>query len=222
MILIDRFSNDHYFEKRFWSTFLMSSVIVIDGHAHVQGRLAAAIAKQLLNGKRIVVVRAEGIVMNGDHRFNYHKYRRFLNKRTNTNPRDGPFHQRAPSEIFLRSVRGMIPYRTTRGANAFANLKVFEGIPPKYQSCPRLVIPSALRIVAIHHERPVTRIGKLSTTFGWKYGEVVKNIENQRKEKAAARWKSLKAEKTKKERAIANANKQLGEKAAKFLETYVE
>ena len=91
----------------------MSNVLVIDGHAHVEGRLAAAIAKQLLNGKRIVVVRAEDIVMNGDHRFNYHKYRRFLNKRTNTNPRRGPFHQRAPSEIFLKCVRGMLPYKTT-------------------------------------------------------------------------------------------------------------
>lgn len=200
----------------------MSSVIVIDGHGHVEGRLAAAIAKQLLNGKRIVVVRAEDIVMNGDHRFNYHKFRRFLNKTTNTNPRRGPFHERAPSANFLRAVRGMIPYKTTRGATAFSNLKVFEGIPPKYQNHPRVVIPTALRFVCLRHDRPTTTMGQLSTTFGWKYGGVVKNMEEQRKVAAAKLYESTKAMKAKKERAIANANKQLGEKAAKFLETYVE
>ena len=196
--------------------------IVIDGKGHVEGRLAGVVAKQLLNGKKIVVVRAEQIVTNGDHRFNYHKYRRFLHKTTNTNPRRGPFHQRAPAEMFLRAVRGMINYKTTRGEKAFANLKVFEGIPEKYEGVKKLVVPSALRIVTIREDRPVTTLGKLATTFGWKYGEVVKDLEEKRLAKHAEQHKAYKAEAAKKERAIAEVNKQLGAAAVKFLETYVE
>ena len=164
--------------------------IVIDGKGHVEGRLAGVVAKQLLNGKKIVVVRAEQIVTNGDHRFNYHKYRRFLHK-------------------------------TTRGEKAFANLKVFEGIPEKYEGVKKLVVPSALRIVTIREDRPVTTLGKLATTFGWKYGEVVKALEEKRLAKHAEH-KAYKAEAAKKERAIAEVNKQLGAAAVKFLETYVE
>ena len=196
--------------------------IVIDGKGHVEGRLAGVVAKQLLNGKKIVVVRAEQIVTNGDHRFNYHKYRRFLHKTTNTNPRRGPFHQRAPSEMFLRAVRGMINYKTTRGSNAFANLKVFEGVPEKYENEKKLVVPSALRIVTIREDRPVTTLGKLATTFGWKYGEVVKNQEAKRLEKIAENHKAAKEALAKKERAIAAVNKELGAAAVKFLETYIE
>ena len=101
------------------------SAIVIDGKGHVEGKLAAAVAKQLLEGKKIVVVRCEDIVSNGDHRFNYHKYRRYLNKTTNSNPRDGPFHQRAPSEMFRKAVRGMCNYKTARGGAAFNRLNMY-------------------------------------------------------------------------------------------------
>ena len=201
--------------------FLMSA-IVIDGKGHVEGKLAAAVAKQLLEGKKIVVVRCEDIVTNGDHRFNYHKYRRYLNKTTNSNPRDGPFHQRAPSEMFRKAVRGMCNYKTARGGAAFARLKVFEGVPAKYEKAPKQVVPHALRVVAIHHDRPVTSLGTLATTFGWKYGNVVKNLEHQRLERAKEFYNQKKENAQKRERALAAANKQLGAAAVKFLETYVE
>ncbi|KAK8866689.1 60S ribosomal protein L13A [Tritrichomonas musculus] len=200
----------------------MSTPIVIDGKGHVSGRLCAAVAKMLLNGKRIVVLRAEEIVTNGDHKFNYHKYCRFLRKTTNTNPRDGPFHQRAPSEMFLRSVRGMVNYKTARGAAAFANLKVFEGVPPKYQSAHTHVVPTALRITSIHHERPTTSLGTIATTFGWKYGAVVARLEDKRKEEAAKRYEQSKNDAKKRAQALQAANKQLGEAAVRFLDTYVE
>lgn len=202
--------------------FSMSTPIVIDGKGHVAGRLSAAIAKMLLNGKRIVVVRSEDIVTNGDHRFNYHKYRRFLHKRTNTNPRDGPFHQRAPSEMFLRTVRGMCNYKTARGAAAFANLKVFEGVPPKYESSTKLVIPHALRVVSIHQERPTTSLGTLATTFGWKYGGIVHKLEEQRINRNNELHKEHQTGHKAYLQALAAANKQLGAQAVKFLDSYVE
>lgn len=53
-----------------------------------------------------VVVRAEEISVSGGLVRQKMKYERFLRKRMNTNPVRGPFHFRAPSRIFWRTVRG--------------------------------------------------------------------------------------------------------------------
>ncbi len=47
----------------------MSDTIVIDGKGHLLGRLASICAKQLLNGKKIVVVRSEQIVVSGSRKY---------------------------------------------------------------------------------------------------------------------------------------------------------
>ena len=60
------------------------------------------------------------------------KYLKFLRLRCNVKPSRGPFHFRAPSRIFYRTVRGMVPHKTKRGAEALKRLKVFEGIPPPH------------------------------------------------------------------------------------------
>nr|XP_031363704.1 60S ribosomal protein L13a [Lonchura striata domestica] len=41
-------------------------VLVIDGRGHLLGRLAAIVAKQVLLGRRVVVVRCEGINISGN------------------------------------------------------------------------------------------------------------------------------------------------------------
>lgn len=53
-----------------------------------------------------VIVRAEEISISGGLVRQKMKYERFLQKRMNTNPSRGPFHFRAPSRIFWRTVRG--------------------------------------------------------------------------------------------------------------------
>ena len=39
--------------------------IVIDGRGHLLGRLASVVAKQLIAGQKIIVVRCEGICVSG-------------------------------------------------------------------------------------------------------------------------------------------------------------
>jgi large subunit ribosomal protein L13Ae len=124
--------------------------------------------------------------------------------------------------MFLKSVRGMVNYKTFRGAQAFARIKVFEGVPPKYADVPRVVVPSALRVVAISNERPVTSLGTLATTFGWKYGKIVKELETARIETAAKRYKERQAKAKRAAGLAQGANKQLGAAAVKFLTTYRE
>ena len=102
------------------------------------------------------------------------KYQAYLRKITRYNPtRGGPFHFRAPSRIFYKTVRGMIPHKTARGTAAMERLKVFEGIPPPYDKKQRQVVPRALRVIRLKPGRKYCTVGRLGHEFGWKYQDVV-------------------------------------------------
>lgn len=47
----------------------MADVVVVDGKGHLLGRLASIVAKQLLQGKKIVIVRSEQILISGSCKF---------------------------------------------------------------------------------------------------------------------------------------------------------
>merc|ERR1712113_1138039 len=79
--------------------------IVIDGRGHLLGRLAALVAKTLLNGQRVVIVRCEGINISGNFYRNKLKFLAYLKKRCNVNPRKGPYHFRAPASSSGESSR---------------------------------------------------------------------------------------------------------------------
>ena len=80
--------------------------IVVDARHHMHGRLASIIAKELLNGQKVVVVCCDEIFMSGGLVRQKMKYLRFLRKRMNTKPSHGPIHFRAPAKILWRTIRG--------------------------------------------------------------------------------------------------------------------
>jgi len=158
--------------------------MIIDGQGHLIGRLAAIVAKSLLQGENITVVRCEGLNISGSFYRNKLKYLQFLRKRCNINPSRGPFHFRAPAKIFCRIVRGMVPHKTERGKQALVRLKAFEGIPAPYDKKKRMVVPSALRTLRLKPRRRYCELGRLSHEVGWKYLNVVQTLEKKRKIKA--------------------------------------
>jgi len=84
----------------------MTKPVIIDARGHLYGRLASIVAKSLLKGQSVVVVRAEEILMSGGLIRQEMKYKRFLNKRHNCNPKtSGPWHFRAPARMFWRVTR---------------------------------------------------------------------------------------------------------------------
>ncbi|KAG8630123.1 hypothetical protein KVT40_001742 [Elsinoe batatas] len=174
------------------STF--EPVVVIDGKGHLLGRLASTVAKQLLNGQKVVVVRCEAINISGEFFRAKLKYQAFMRKQTRYNAtRGGPWHYRAPSKMFWRTVRGMIPHKTARGAAAMERLKVFEGVPPPYDTKKRVVVPQALRVLRLKPGRKYCTVGRLGHEFGWKYQDVVSKLEEKRKVKSAAYYERKKA-----------------------------
>ncbi|RPB21925.1 60S ribosomal protein L16 [Terfezia boudieri ATCC MYA-4762] len=168
-------------------------VIVIDGKGHLLGRLASTVAKQLLNGQKIVVVRCEQLNISGEFFRSKLKYHAYLRKATRFNKTRGPFHFRAPSRIFYKAVRGMIAHKTPRGQAALERLKVFEGVPPPYDTTKRMVVPQALRVLRLKPGRKYCTVGRLSHEVGWKYQDVVVKLEEKRKVKSAAYYARKKA-----------------------------
>ncbi|KAA0200857.1 Ribosomal protein L13a variant, partial [Fasciolopsis buskii] len=169
--------------------------IIIDGKDHLLGRLASTVAKTLLQGQKLVVVRCEGITISGCFYRNRMKYLDFLRKRMSTNPSRGPYRFRAPAKIFWRTVRGMLPHKLQRGKDALGRLKVFEGVPPPYDKKKRMVVPSALRIMRLKQRRKYCVLSRLSHEVGWKYKNVIEKMENRRKAKAALWYKKQKLSK---------------------------
>ena len=184
----------------------MSDVTVVDAKGHLLGRLASIIAKQLLQGKKIVVVRAEGIVISGSLKRNKIRYAQFVQKRTNTNPRRGPFHFRSPARIFWRTLRGMLPHKTVRGQLALGRLATYEGIPEPYDKVKRLVVPEALKVLRMRPDRNFCLLGELSKEVGWGYTELVQKLEAQRKIKEQAFYLEKKSATARKAKATASAD----------------
>ncbi|CAA6653622.1 unnamed protein product [Spirodela intermedia] len=186
------------------------------------GRLASIIAKELLNGQRVVVVRCEEISISGGLVRQKMKYARFRNKRMNTKPSHGPIHFRAPAKILWRTIRGMIPHKTKRGEAALARLKAYEGVPPPYDKVKRMVIPDALNLLIYAAVFVIVQgaeaaegnkfclLGQLSKEVGWSYYDVVRELEEKRKQRAQVAYERKKQLNKLRAQAEAAAEQQLG------------
>jgi large subunit ribosomal protein L13Ae len=142
------------------------------------------VLKIIITGQRIVVVRTEGINITGSLFRNKVRFAEFLRKRLLTNPRRGHVHYRAPSRIFWRTVRGMLPHKQAIGAAALGRLKVFEGVPAPYDTKKRQVVPDALRAVKLSSFRKFCKLGDLSSQVGWGKQNLVEQLEGKRRERA--------------------------------------
>lgn len=202
------------------STFTYSSQpIVIDGKGHLLGRLASIVAKQALSGQKIVVVRCEEVNVSGSFFRMKLRYHAFLNKRHLVNPKkSGPFHERAPSRILYRAIRGMIPHKTSRGAAALQRIKLVEGVPPPYDHQKRVVVPQALRVLRLKPGRKYCVLKRVSHEVGWSHRDVVDRLEAKRIVKSAAAYERRAASRKSRADAVkANSSAQeLSSKLAAF------
>jgi len=140
--------------------------LVIDATDAILGRLSARIAKLLLSGKRIVIVNAEKAVISGDPEVVIQKYKEIWEIHSRTNPRRGPFHYSRPDLFVKRTIRGMLPWKKTRGREAYKRLRVFIGLPPKYSNT------NLIRFEELSAEKRLRHkwiyVGELLKYLGWK------------------------------------------------------
>ena len=158
--------------------------IVIDLKEHVMGRAAAIIARQLLDGRHVIVTKVEKVEMAGPELRNKRKFLDFLRKKHITNPKKGPFHFRSPRMMFHKVVRGMLP-KGKRGQAALTRLKLYEGVPHFIKATPQC-IPGCLRPTRFTPHRKHTVLGDISKQVGWTSHSVVEAYEARRQEKQTA------------------------------------
>jgi len=172
---------------------VLENTIVVDGRDHLLGRLASVVAKELLAGQKVVIVRCDEVCVSGSLVRNRVKYAQFRNKRMNTNPGRGPFHFKSPGRMVWRTIRGMVNQKSKRGAEALGRLATFEGIPHPYDKQKRMVIPAALRVLRLKPCRDFTIMGDLANAIGWKHQELLKTLEIKRKGKSDTFYQRKKA-----------------------------
>jgi len=183
---------------------MFEKVVIIDGKGHLIGRLASILAKELLNGQKVVVVRCEEIQISGSLFRNQLIFSKFLQHRGNTNPKRGPFHYRSPSRILWRTIRGMMTHNKKRGQAALERLKVFEGTPFPYDKMKRVVVPFALRVLRLKPGRKYCRLGDLASSVGWAHNGLIKKLEGKRVTASSAHYLRKKGLALLKKKATAN------------------
>jgi len=107
------------------STAEFDADVVVDARDCIVGRVASNVAERALSGERVAVVNAERAVITGNEEDTMEVYR----KRVDVGSDRGPYYPKRPDRIFKRSIRGMLPYKTTNGREAFENVRVYVGDP---------------------------------------------------------------------------------------------
>jgi len=170
------------------TSYEIPKCLIIDARDHILGRLAATVAKHLLMGTKIYILRCERIVMAGHMIRSTLKFRSYFRHRMSSNPKKGPYHYRAPSRIFYRTVRGMLKHSTARGQNCMRMLHCYDGMPPRFQHIRKVRVISAYRALRLDPNRPFTRLGAVCSKFGWRHGPLLIKLEDKRREKQKAVW----------------------------------
>ncbi|GAH68356.1 unnamed protein product [marine sediment metagenome] len=143
---------------------LVTPKIIIDANNAILGRLCSEVAKHLLDGYAVNIVNCENAIISGKKHSVLNEYRAMHKIHTHTNPRRGPFHPKRPDRLVRRTVRGMLPWKKSKGRTAYHRLITYIGIPEEL---------SSLEIIKPKHAdankldcKKIT-IGDLCKEFGW-------------------------------------------------------
>jgi len=136
-------------------------VTIIDGTNAVLGRLGSVVAQRIMDGEEIVVINAEKIVVTGERDMIFADYKARVD-RGDTTKRKGPFYPRRADLLFKRSVRGMIPWTSTSGREAYRRLHVFVGVPKQFADAETEKVEDAMKKISGKY----TTLGAISKFLG--------------------------------------------------------
>ena len=136
-------------------------VTIIDGRNAILGRLGSVVAQRIMDGEEIVVINAESIVVTGERDMIFADYKARVD-RGDTTKRKGPFYPRRADLLFKRSVRGMIPWTTTSGREAYRRLHVFVGTPKQFADAETEKVEDAMKKISGKY----TTLGAISKFLG--------------------------------------------------------
>lgn len=136
-------------------------VKIYDATGQVLGRLASVVAKQLLNGEQVNVICAEKTVISGSKNATDAYFLAKTDKKHQTGGKlKGPFVRRLPDRIVSRTIRGMLPFKTPHGREAFRRLKVYAGLPEGIDRSEVLVLEKSRKAGKLKKQTTVLAVSK--------------------------------------------------------------
>ncbi len=105
--------------------------IYIDATNAIVGRVGAFTAKRALLGDTIKLMNCEKAIMSGSKENVIYRY--YYRRNKIGQPQKGPFISRLPDRFVRRTIRGMLPYKKTKGSDAYKRIMCYLGVPVKFQ-----------------------------------------------------------------------------------------
>jgi len=135
-------------------------MIIIDATNLLLGRFATYAAKQALLGNEVRVINAEKAVISGAKATTIALASQRRNRGT---PAKGPFIPKVADRYVRRTIRGMLPYKQAKGAEAYKRVLCFVGVPEEFKNETPVVLAYA-------------QVSKLPTLKFTTVSEVIKNL----------------------------------------------
>ena len=141
-------------------------VTVINGDGLLLGRLASLVAQRGLAGEEIAIVNVENVVISGSRARVLANYRH-KRERGASGAHWGPFVPRRPDHLMKRTIRGMLPYKRPRGAEAMKAIRCYVGVPAEFVGREMEVLEEA-HMNRLNNPSHIT-LGAVSTFLGAKF-----------------------------------------------------
>ncbi len=119
----------------------MPEKILLNAENAVMGRLASFAAKKALQGEQLVIVNAEKAIITGSKEDAMKRLKRKLDLHAKGNPLKGPKFSKMPDRVLRRAIRGMLPFKSRRGREAFRKVQVFISIPAELEGKEFMKLP---------------------------------------------------------------------------------
>lgn len=104
---------------------------VINGEGLVLGRVCTEAAKAVLSGEEVKIVNCEKIIISGEKQgvFAHEKQKR---DRKGYPLKSAKF-SKLPDRFVRRTVRGMLPWKTARGKEAYRKVMCYPAVPEEFK-----------------------------------------------------------------------------------------
>lgn len=114
--------------------------MIIDAKELLVGRMATRVAKAALLGETIDIINCDKAVMSGSPEQILAKFKQRAERGT---PAKGPHIPRRSHYLVKRMIRGMLPYKKTKGREALARIKCHVGVPAEFEGKPTVTFEDA-------------------------------------------------------------------------------
>lgn len=114
---------------------------IYNGEGMILGRLAARVAKDALLGEEVSVVNCEKIMVSGSKQVNFVRAKQKRGRYGH--PHRSQTHSRLPDKWVRRSVRGMLPWKQTRGKEAYQLIRCYISVPGELAGKELITLPDS-------------------------------------------------------------------------------